>query len=237
VGSELIGNLGLMRAQKPAIVYLLRHGHSTANAKSVLAGRDFKVCLSTAGEKQALAISAELSETKFAKIYSSPLTRCIQTLEPLATKLKIEIQISEGLIEMEYGDWSGKKLALLARNKLWKTIQARPSLVRFPNGESFLEMQSRSLEAVTKLAIPGKSVLLCSHGDVIKAIVASFLGLHLDKFQSLAIDPASITILDISGDAARLRLLNDTSYLKDLRFTGSSDSKLNLGGGGGTARE
>jgi probable phosphoglycerate mutase len=166
-----------MRAQKPAIVYLLRHGHSTANAKSVLAGRDFKVCLSTAGEKQALAISAELSETKFAKIYSSPLTRCIQTLEPLITKLKIEIQISEGLIEMEYGDWSGKKLALLARNKLWKTIQARPSLVRFPNGESFLEMQSRSLEAVTKLAIPGKSVLLCSHGDVIKAIVASFLGL------------------------------------------------------------
>lgn len=226
-----------MRAEKPASIYLLRHGNSTANAKSILAGRDYKVRLSAAGEKQALVVSKEFSDKKFAKIYSSPLTRCLETLEPLATNLKKEIEIADGLIEMEYGDWSGKKLALLSRNKLWKAIQTRPSLVRFPNGESFLEMQNRSLEAVTKLAVPGKNILMCSHGDVIKAIVAGLIGLHLDKFQSLAIDPASITILDISGDTARLRLLNDTSYLKDLRFTGSSDSKLNLGGGGGTARE
>ena len=226
-----------MRAEKPASIYLLRHGHSTANAKSVLAGRDYKVRLSAAGEKQALVVSKEFSDKKFAKIYSSPLTRCLETLEPLATNLKKEIEITDGLIEMEYGDWSGKKLALLSRNKLWKAIQTRPSLVRFPNGESFLEMQNRSLEAVTKLAVPGKNILMCSHGDVIKAIVAGLIGLHLDKFQSLAIDPASITILDVSGDTARLRLLNDTSYLKDLRFTGSSDSKLNLGGGGGAASE
>ena len=226
-----------MRAEKPVSIYLLRHGHSTANAKSVLAGRDYKVRLSAAGEKQALVVSKEFSDKKFAKIYSSPLTRCLETLQPLATTLKKEIEIADGLIEMEYGDWSGKKLALLSKNKLWKAIQTRPSLVRFPNGESFLEMQNRSLEAVTKLAVPGKNILMCSHGDVIKAIVAGLIGLHLDKFQSLAIDPASITILDISGDTARLRLLNDTSYLKDLRFTGSSDSKLNLGGGGGAARE
>jgi probable phosphomutase (TIGR03848 family) len=226
-----------MRADKPATIYLLRHGHSTANAKSVLAGRDFKVRLSSVGEKQALAVAAELSDRKFAEIYSSPLPRCIETLDPLVKKLNKEIQLADGLIEMEYGDWSGKKLALLSKNKLWGTIQNRPSLVRFPNGESFLEMQSRSLEAVTNLSIPGKSVLLCSHGDVIKAIVAGFLGLNLDNFQSLSIDPASITVLELTKDGARLRSMNDTSYLKELKFTGSRGGKLNLGGGSGTARE
>jgi len=226
-----------MRAQKPATIYLIRHGHSTANAKSVLAGRDFRVGLSATGKKQALAVKGELSEQTFAKIYSSPLPRCIQTLEPLAAAMKKEILILEDAIEMEYGDWSGKKLALLSRTKLWKSIQTRPSLVRFPNGESFLEMQNRALEAVRSIAIPGQKVLLSSHGDVIKAIVAGFVGLHLDNFQSLAIDPASISILDISGDKARLRLLNSTDYLSDLKLTGRGSSNLNLGGGSGANRE
>lgn len=226
-----------MRAQKPATIYLLRHGHSTANAKSILAGRDFKVSLSATGKKQAQAVQSELSSKTFAKIYSSPLPRCIQTLEPLATSRQKQIEILEDAIEMEYGDWSGKKLALLSKTKLWKSIQSRPSLVRFPNGESFLEMQSRALEAVRTIAIPGQTVLLCSHGDVIKAIVAGFLGLHLDNFQSLAIDPASISIIDLLGDHARIRLVNNTDYLSDLKFTGSGNRNLNLGGGGGAARE
>ena len=226
-----------MRAQKPATIYLLRHGHSTANAKSVLAGRDFKVSLSATGRKQALAIQAELSEKTFAKIYSSPLPRCIETLTPLAILLGQEIEILEDVIEMEYGDWSGKKLALLTRTKLWKSIQNRPSMVRFPNGESFLEMQGRALEAVKSIAIPGQTVLISSHGDVIKAIVAGFLGLNLDNFQSLAIDPASISIMDLSGDSARLRLLNNTDYLSDLKFTGTGNRNLNLGGGSGASRE
>ena len=226
-----------MRAQKPATIYLLRHGHSTANAKSILAGRDFKVSLSATGKKQALAIESEFKQKNFARIYSSPLPRCLQTLEPIAETLKREIEISEGVIEMEYGDWSGKKLAILSRTKLWKSIQGRPSLVRFPNGESFLEMQNRALETVRKVAIPGETILICSHGDVIKAIVAGLLGLHLDNFQSLAIDPASISVVDISGDNARIRLLNDTKYLHDLRFTGSGKNNLNLGGGGGASRE
>jgi probable phosphomutase (TIGR03848 family) len=226
-----------MRAQKPATIYLLRHGHSAANAKSILAGRDFKVSLSATGKKQALAIESELKQKNFARIYSSPLPRCLQTLEPIAETLKREIEISEGVIEMEYGDWSGKKLAILSRTKLWKSIQGRPSLVRFPNGESFLEMQNRALETVRKVAIPGETILICSHGDVIKAIVAGLLGLHLDNFQSLAIDPASISVVDISGDNARIRSLNDTKYLNDLRFTGSGKNNLNLGGGGGASRE
>ena len=109
--------------------------------------------------------------------------------------------------------------------------------MRFPNGESFLEMQNRALETVRKVAIPGETILICSHGDVIKAIVAGLLGLHLDNFQSLSIDQASISVVDISGDNARIRLLNDTKYLNDLRFTGSGKNNLNLGGGGGASRE
>jgi len=226
-----------MRAQKPATIYLLRHGHSTANAKSILAGRDFKVSLSPSGKKQAIAIESELRQKSFSRIYSSPLPRCIQTVEPLAAVLGKEIEITQGAIEMEYGDWSGKKLALLSRTKLWKSIQSRPSLVRFPNGESFLEMQDRALQTVKSIAIPGESVLLCSHGDVIKAIVAGLLGLHLDNFQSLSIDPASVSIVQLSGDNARIQLLNNTNYLNDLRFTGDGKKNLNLGGGGGASRE
>jgi probable phosphomutase (TIGR03848 family) len=226
-----------MRAQKPATIYLLRHGHSTANAKSILAGRDFKVSLSASGKKQAVAIESELGQKSFSRIYSSPLPRCIQTVEPLSAVLKKEIEIAQGAIEMEYGDWSGKKLALLSRTKLWKSIQSRPSLVRFPNGESFLEMQDRALQTVKSIAIPGETVLLCSHGDVIKAIVAGLLGLHLDNFQSLSIDPASISIVQLSGDNARIQLLNNTNYLNDLRFTGDGKKRLNLGGGGGASRE
>ena len=98
-------------------------------------------------------------------------------------------------------------------------------------------MQGRALEAVKSIAIPGQTVLISSHGDVIKAIVAGFLGLNLDNFQSLAIDPASISIMDLSGDSARLRLLNHTDYLSDLKFTGTGKRNLNLGGGSGASRE
>ena len=226
-----------MRAQKPATIYLLRHGHSTANAKSVLAGRDFKVSLSATGKKQSLAVERELKNKRFTKIYSSPLPRCIETLEPLTKALKQKIAVSEGVIEMEYGDWSGKKILILSRTKLWKSIQSRPSLVRFPNGESFLEMQSRALETIKKIAVPGENVLVCSHGDVIKAIVSGLIGLNLDNFQSLAVDPASITIIDVIGDSARLRVLNNSDYLNNLKFTGTGDRNLNLGGGSGAKRE
>ena len=226
-----------MRAQKSATVYLVRHGHSTANAKSILAGRDYSVSLSEVGKKQARSLAEELSQIKFQRIYSSPLPRCIQTVQQFAERKRLEIEILEKAIEMEYGDWSGKKLAILSRNKLWSSIQNRPSMVRFPKGESFLEMQARAVEGVRDIAIPGKTVLLCSHGDVIKAIVAGLIGLQLDNFQALNIDPASITVIEILGDKARLKSLNQTEFLNDLKFTGGKHQKLNLGGGGGATRE
>ena len=223
-----------MRVQKPATIYLLRHGHSTANAKSILAGRDASVSLSPRGIEQAQAVMHELGERKFAKIYSSPMPRCLETLRPLAGKSKLKIEKDVGLIEMEYGDWSGKKLLMLSRKKMWSEIQARPSLVRFPNGESFLEMQGRALESVKSLAIPGAEILVCSHGDVIKAMVAGLVGLHLDNFQRLSIDPASITVVDLFADSAQIRIMNSTAHLRGMNGWKASSSKLNLGGGSGT---
>ena len=222
-----------MRVQKPATIYLLRHGHSTANAKSILAGRDASVSLSPRGIEQAQAVMQELGDRKFEKIYSSPMPRCLETLRPLAGKSKLKIEKDVGLIEMEYGDWSGKKLLMLSRKKMWSEIQARPSLVRFPNGESFLEMQSRALESIKTMAVPGSEILVCSHGDLIKAIVAGLVGLHLDNFQRLTIDPASITVIDMFAESAQIRLMNSTVHLKESKSLSTGSSKLNLGGGNG----
>ena len=222
-----------MRVQKPATIYLLRHGHSTANAKSILAGRDVSVSLSPRGIEQAQAVMHELGERKFAKIYSSPMPRCLESLLPIAKKSKLKIEKDDGLIEMEYGDWSGKKLLMLSRKKMWSEIQARPSLVRFPNGESFLEMQSRALESIKTMAVPGSEILVCSHGDLIKAIVAGLVGLHLDNFQRLTIDPASITVIDMFAESAQIRLMNSTVHLKESKSLSTGSSKLNLGGGSG----
>ena len=133
---------------------------------------------------------------------------------------------------MDYGKWSGKKLAILAKSSLWKTIQNRPSLVRFPDGESFLEMSDRSFTAVRDSAISGKNILICSHGDVIKSILASALGLNLDNFQRLSVDPASVSIIEISGDQTRVISINQTEHL-----VGDSSKKVAnrylLGGGSG----
>ena len=170
------------------------------------------------------------------------MPRCLETLSPFISASKAQVEKVDGLIEMEYGDWSGKKLLTLSRMKMWSEIQSRPSLVRFPNGESFSEMQSRALETVKNLALPGKEVLFCSHGDVIKAIVAGLLGLHLDNFQRLAIDPASITVIDISSNSVQVRLMNSTAHLKELNFSSgkaarSKNVRLNLGGGSGESRK
>jgi probable phosphoglycerate mutase len=226
-----------VRPNKPAIIYLVRHGHSTANAKAILAGRDFKVSLSKLGVKQSISVAEELKSRRFHSIYSSPLPRCLETLEPLVANTKgAKIEILGGVIEMEYGDWSGKKLSTLGRNGLWRTIQNRPSLVRFPNGESFMEMQTRAMESIQNVAKPGAEILICSHGDVIKAIIAGLIGLPFDAFQRLSIDPASITVLEIFDGRVSLKIMNGTSHLRDDNLPDKDVQKINLGGDSGAKR-
>jgi 2,3-bisphosphoglycerate-dependent phosphoglycerate mutase len=121
---------------------------------------------------------------------------------------------------MEYGTWSGKPLKQLSKDPIWKSIQSRPSLVRFPGGESFSEMSLRANQAVLEVAAGKNRIAIVSHGDVIKAIIAFHLGMSLDSFQRLSIDPASISILRVPS--SQIILMNSTSHLM------KTESPLNL---------
>lgn len=196
-------------------IVLLRHAHSTANSKNILAGRTPGVALSAKGEKQAEKLVTRIGRTRFDVVAISPIARCAQTISPWLSLHggQKEPIIEDGLSEVDYGDWSGKSLATLRRQKLWKVVQDHPSQMIFPNGESLLEMQTRALASFYRVErVRGKnSRLIVSHGDVIKAIVAHVLGMHLDQFQRLVIDPASITIIDTDDGISRLVTFNDQS--------------------------
>ena len=215
---------------------LVRHAHSTANLKGILAGRNNRIGLSPRGKREALAIADRLSGVHFDAIYSSPLKRCLDTISPYISQQpsdsKRKVNLVEDLIEMEYGQWSGKPLRQLSKSALWKSIQSRPSTVRFPNGESFMEMSTRANQAVLKAADGHNRIAIVSHGDVIKAIVAFHLGMSLDTFQRISVDPASVTILRIPS--SQIILLNSTSHLAStISEVKTTRDRYTLGGGQG----
>ena len=217
-------------------VVLIRHAHSTANLKGILAGRNNRVGLSPRGKREALAIADRLSGVHFDAIYSSPLKRCLDTISPFISErppyTETKVNLVEDLIEMEYGQWSGKPLRQLSKNVLWKSIQNRPSTVRFPNGESFMEMSTRANQAVLRAADGRNRIAIVSHGDVIKAIVAFHLGMSLDTFQRISVDPASVTILRIPS--SQVILLNSTSHLSSpISEARTTRDRFTLGGGQG----
>jgi probable phosphoglycerate mutase len=142
------------------------------------------------------------------------------------------LHLVDDLIEMEYGSWSGKPLSNLSRNQMWKSIQSRPSTVRFPEGESFSEMSLRANQAVLNLAEGHKRILVLSHGDVIKSIVAFHLGLALDQFQRISIDPASITRIQVPS--SQVIQVNSTAHLLSRsKSKKPKRDRFQLGGGAG----
>ena len=226
-------------------IVLLRHAHSSANAKAILAGREPGVDLSDRGRKESQDVAKRLKEINFSLIRVSPMERCAQTIEPLLAQLskgsgaKPIIEVENDLVEVDYGKWTGRKLAILSRDKAWKVVQNNPSAMYFPGGEGLLDVQARAMRAVNNAAnTPGRGPkLLVSHGDVIKSIVASVLGAHLDHFQKIVIDPASITVLDFNGVDFRVLTLNSTTapitaFLKEESSKNKGVSAL-LGGGSG----
>ena len=221
---------------RPTNILLLRHAHSTANDRGILAGRDKTVGLSKRGVEESHLVKEHLttlihSGFTIDRIVVSPLLRVRETIAPFLTSNQgIEVVRDSGLIEMDYGSWSGKKLSLLSKRPLWEKIQQRPSAVRFPEGESFLEMAARSSEAVESLALPSKTTLFVSHGDVIKSIIAHHLGLHLDQFQRIAIEPASLSRISISSGRSTLISMN---CIEHLRKVSSKEIDSTLGGGSG----
>ena len=226
-------------------ILLLRHAHSVANAKGILAGRTPGITLSERGVKQSLEVATRLKEVTFSQIRISPMERCAETVQPLIANFsktaakKIKIETDEDLVEVDYGKWTGRKLSVLSRDKAWKVVQNTPSAMYFPGGEGLLDVQARAMRALNSAAnTPGKGAkLLVSHGDVIKSIVASVLGTHLDHFQKIVIDPASLTVLDFNGVDYRVLTLNSTTapisaFLKEEVSKKKGVTAL-LGGGSG----
>ena len=210
-----------------ARIVLLRHAHSVANEKNLLAGRTAGIALSKTGKSQAEDLIARLGATNFDEVAISPLQRCRETIDPwlAAGGAKTSVVIDESISEVDYGIWSGKTLASLRRKSQWKVVQDFPSQMIFPEGESLLEMQGRALSGFYRLnAVKGKGPrLLVSHGDVIKSIVAHCLGMHLDQFQRLVIEPASLTIIDTDSGVSRLVRFNDAKgFLTSERSTNQS---------------
>lgn len=183
-----------------ATLFLLRHGRSTSNTAGTLAGRTRGVHLDDHGRAQAERAAEALKAVKFDALISSPLERCQETIAFAAAGRRRKVRLEESLIEAGYGSWSGQKIKDLAKDPLWKVVQSHPSAVTFPGrgGESMLGMQQRAVGAVRhwNARVGDNGVwLACSHGDVIKSIVADALGMHLDQFQRINVDPASVTVI------------------------------------------
>ena len=193
---------------------LVRHGRSTANTAGVLAGRTPDVHLDDVGRQQAATLAARLADLPLAAIVSSPLERTRETAEPmLAGRDPGLLRLDDRLGEAAYGEWTGRTLKELAKEPLWKAVQGHPSSVTFPGGESMLGMQERAVAAVrdwnARLG-PDAVWVAVSHGDVIKSVVADALGMHLDSFQRIVIDPCSVTVVTYTDLRPFVARLNDT---------------------------
>ncbi|MFJ4965040.1 Phosphoserine phosphatase 1 [Streptomyces sp. ADI96-02] len=203
---------------------LVRHGRSTANTSGVLAGRTPGVSLDERGAEQAAALPARLAALHLSVAVSSPLERCRQTLQPLLdSRPGLPLHIEDRVSECDYGDWSGRKLAELADDPLMSVVQQHPSAAAFPGGESMRAMQARAVEAVRDWNVRVEAAhgadaayVMCSHGDIIKALVADALGMHLDLFQRLHADPCSVTAIRYTRLRPFLLRLGDTGDLASL---------------------
>jgi probable phosphoglycerate mutase len=207
----------------------------------VLSGRRPNVHLSKEGIEQSKDLARRLGDFVPHQIRISPMERCLETITPWLiqsseSKAKRPKPIvDQGLTEVDYGDWSGKKLSVLSRHKLWSVVQNTPSQMYFPKGEGILEMQTRALQSIHK-SIDRKAkapLVIVSHGDVIKSIVAASLGMHIDEFQRIIIDPSSISVIDFSLTKPRVLLLNDNRAVVTDLLIGKKRATNLLGGGGG----
>lgn len=193
-------------------VLLVRHGRTTANASGTLAGWTPGVHLDERGREQAGALASRLAEVPLAAVVTSPLERCQETADAVLEGRTAPRHVDDRLGECGYGEWTGRELKTLVKDPLWKAVQAHPSSVTFPGGESMRAMQTRAVDAVRSWnAQLGEAAtwLAVSHADVIKAVVADALGVHLDEFQRIQVDPASLTVVTYTPLRPFVVRLND----------------------------
>jgi probable phosphomutase (TIGR03848 family) len=221
-------------------VLLIRHGRSTANTDGTLAGWTPGVDLDDAGREQVASLAGRLSSLPLAGVVTSPLERCRQTTEAVVADRDIDVFVEPDVAEVHYGDWTGESLKQLAKQPLWKVVQQHPSAARFPgsDGESLAAMQHRAVSAVRRwnnTLGDGSTYAVVSHGDVIKALVADALGLHLDLFQRIVVIRYGTTrpfverLNDTGGDIAALM-----PPRRKRRRTKTADDAV-VGGGAGAA--
>lgn len=204
----------------PTLILLVRHGQ-TATTGTLLPGRAPGLHLAETGREQARRAADRISAlTKVDAIYASPLERARETAAPIATARNEKVRIERGLLECDFGDWTGQELKTLMKLPEWSTVQRYPSGFRFPNGESFTEMQTRIVSALDKLrhAHPGGVVVAVSHADPIKAAVAHAMGTHLDLFQRIVISTCSVTAIAYGAGGPVVLTVNSTGgSLAELR--------------------
>ncbi len=225
-----------------ATVILVRHGRTTANATGVLAGRTPGVALDKIGDEQAARVGERLAAVPLVGVVTSPLERCRQTSKAITSRQSTALKAisDKGIIECDYGDWQGRSLGELAKEDLWSVVQNHPSAAAFPGGESMATMQSRSVEAIRRRDAAfeaehgaGAVWAAVAHGDIIKSILADALGMHLDLFQRINVDPASVSIIRYTG--ARPYVVATNTHAGDLSWlaASSADEDAPVGGGAG----
>lgn len=202
------------------VVLLVRHGQTPTTGK-LLPGRAPGLHLAESGTAQAQRVAERIAELhKIDAIYSSPLERAKETAAPIAKALKQRVKIDKGLLECDFGDWTGAELSQLMKKPEWSTVQRAPSTFRFPNGESFTEMQTRMVTSLDRLraAHPGGTIVCVSHADPIKAAVAHAMGTHLDLFQRIVISTCSVSAVAYSSHGPIVLTVNSTGgSLSELR--------------------
>ena len=191
------------RDKSVSIIILVRHGHTPTTGK-ILPGRAKGLHLSELGKEQASKVATNLSMLdNVTAVYASPMERTLETAKPIASAFGLKVQRNRGLIEADFGKWTGRKLSDLRKLSDWEIVQKNPSLFRFPDGESFIEIQSRMVETITRISDKhrGEIVIAVSHADTIKAFLTAMLGTPLDLFQRLHISPCSVSPV-ILGDGS-----------------------------------
>ena len=194
------------------VVILVRHGHTPTTGK-ILPGRTKGLHLSDLGKEQAEKVASHLSSlNSISAVYSSPMERTFETAKPIAKAFGKSVLKHQGLIEADFGKWTGRKLSELRKLKDWEKVQKNPSLFRFPDGESFMEMQSRMVTTVTNICENhrGEIIVAVSHADTIKAFLTAALGTPLDLFQRLHISPCSVSPVIFGTQSPFVLAVNST---------------------------
>jgi probable phosphomutase (TIGR03848 family) len=215
--------------ERPRMTYLflIRHGENDWVDKGLLAGRTAGVHLNEKGQQQAQALAERLKSQPISAIYSSPLERCIETAQPLADALQLEVIAEPGVLEVDYGEWREAALKDLSQKPEWQLVQIYPGGFRFPQGETLREVQNRAVAALEEIRArhEGEAVAVFAHGDVIRTALAYYFGTPLDMFQRIHIHTASVSLLGFHRFGPQILRVNDTGELPVIRWESHAEKE------------